>query len=304
MVRIYERCSPFPILRRQHHVFVERRQLVVFHVRRHRLEVLLEATLGGRPIRRGIRQGHRLFLAVFVNVLQLVLRPRVFQRRVALEIETLRKRRPGVGIEHQQRETATLQCGLRGPHGGLIGDPVLRRARTVQQEDRRPPHLQPSQDTAQQMRRRRLRRLQHKYPPVRHGNERQLLAGLFLPVLIAAVRGHIRHLADEAAGARLPAGVGVNLRVQNDHPDRLARRHEPREVLEPYVEHGAVTTHCEQWGTHRELFVAKLPPVELRKDRLVNLGIVRALELQLRATDRNEAVAHLPHVALEDADRD
>jgi hypothetical protein len=121
-------------------------------------------------------------------------------------------------------------------------------------------------------------------------------------VLPLAKRGHVADLSQEPAGAGLPARVGIDLGVEHHDPDRLAGGQEPRQILEPDVEHRAVPAEGDDRRAHLEFVLTELTPFEMCELRLVRGRIVVIRQLELRPPHGNETIGHLPHVRLEDPD--
>ena len=59
---------------------------------------------------------------------------------------------------------------------------------------------------------------------MRDREHREFFARFLLAVLVRTVGGHVGDLAREAARARLSAGIGIDLRVDDEDPDRLVGR--------------------------------------------------------------------------------
>ena len=172
----------------------------------------------------------------------------------------------------------------------------------MQCEDRRSPDLEAPQHAFDQVRRGRLRRLHYKHTTVCHRDQRQLLAHLFFAVLARSVGRHVRDLSEESAGAGLTARVGIDLRVQHDHPERLTGGKQTRQVLEPDVQHGSVAADGEYRWAHSELFVIELTPIEGTEGFLVNVSVVLVVQFQFCPADSHETISHLAHVTFEDPD--
>ena len=264
--------------------------------------VLAETRFGDREVGEGERHLH-LLVAVAGAVLELVGRPVLVERGIAFEVEALRRRLAGGGVVAEDRIGARLdrQTSLVGAH--VVADAVLRLARAVEVEQRRPPRLEAADEAFDHVAGVGDRSLHDVGGAVRHADQADLLARLLFALLHLAVLGHVGDLPDEARGAGLAAGVRVDLGVDHQHLDRLARGHEARQVLEADVVHGAVAAHRDHRRAELPLFVGELAPVEVGEELTLLRRIVAAGELELRLPDRPEAVGHLRHMALEDAHR-
>ena len=109
-------------------------------------------------------------------------------------------------------------------------------------------------------------------------------------------------LAGEAGGGGLTAGVRMSLGVEDDDPDRPVRSENPRKILETPVHHGSVSAHGQDRRAEGELFVGELPPGKGGQFGLVGARVVAAVEDLRRPPHGREAVSHLAHVRLEQAD--
>ncbi len=138
---------------------------------------------------------------------------------------------------------------------------------------------------------------------MRHADQADLLARLLLAALGHTERCHVGHLADEARGARLAAGVGIHLRVDHQHLDRHAGHERARQVLEADVVHGAVAADGDHRRAKQPLLFGKLLPGETTEEVLVLVDGEFIGEFQFGHAHRLEALRHLRHVALEDAHR-
>ena len=300
--RVDERHLTFPARGVELQVLVERHHVVVPALGWHLAEVDLEAALGGGPVRDGEGQLHRRAHAIVCLVLERVGGPPILDGRIALEAEAIREGGSRVRVVGQEREGPALEREAPGLPRPVVGQAVLDRAGGVQIEHGGSPRLKPAQHAGDEVRRRRLRGLMHERPPMRDREQRHLLPHLLLAVLRRAVGRHVRDLARVPAGARLAAGVRVDLRVEHHHANRLPRCEQPRQVLEPDVEHRAVTAHGHDGRTERELLVGEARPVEGGELLVVDLRLKGVGQFQLGAAHRHEAVGHLSHVPLEDAD--
>ncbi len=108
----------------------------------------------------------------------------------------------------------------------------------------------------------------------------------------------------EAGGAGLAAGIGVDLGVEHEDPDRLARGHQAGDVLEADVEHRAVAADGQDRRAEPELVVGEVAPVEGLEELVMNRLVVGVCGFELGGAHGPEAVGHLAHLAFEDADRD
>ena len=102
-------------------------------------------------------------------------------------------------VIHQRDNDLVLGCHGRGAW-------ILDKINAIQEltpEVMAMPGYLFSMETAEQVRRRRLARLEDEGAAVRDRDQRQLLAHLLLAVVRLAVGGHVGHLADEARAAAL-----------------------------------------------------------------------------------------------------
>jgi hypothetical protein len=143
--------------------------------------------------------------------------------------------------------------------------------------------------------------LQHKRGAVRHADEAHFLARFGLAMGGAAIRRHVRYLADEARGAGLPAGVGIHLRVHHQHLDRLARHQQTRQVLEADVVHGTVAAQADHGRAQQPFVVIELLPVKALEEFTVALDDEVTTQFHVGHAHGLEAFGHLGHVALEQA---
>ena len=267
-------------------------------------EVLLEAPFGGGPVGDGDRELELLLGARRIDILERVRGPRVVDRRVPFERELVGVGRAGVGVEGKEGERPALQREPGRVLRPVVGEAVFHRAGGVDVDEHRAPLVQPLEHAGDQVTRGRLGGLVHVDPTVRDGEEGQLLPHLGLPVLRLPEARHIGHLAGEAGGAGLPAGVGVDLGVEHHHPDRFPGRQEAGEVLEPDVEHRAVAAHREDRRAKGELVIGEAGPVEEAERWLVHRRLIGPLTEPLGAAHDRDVVGHLPHVGLEQPDGD
>src|SRR5208337_247293 len=101
-----------------------------------------------------------------------------------------------------------------------------------------------------------------------HTDGPELLALFLLAFNLRAVGGHLRVLAGVRAGGRLAAGVGIDLRVEDEDFDVHARGQHARERLETDVQHGAVPADHPQ---------ALLLPAKLVPARAYAHGVCRGI---------------------------
>src|SRR5476649_1530397 len=99
-----------------------------------------------------------------------------------------------------------------------------------------------------------------------HADAGELLAVFLLARNGGAVVAHLGVLALERTGGSLAAGVGINLRIEDQHLDVRARRHHARQRLEADIVHGAVATDDPE---------PLVPPAELIPARAHAHGIGR-----------------------------
>ncbi len=91
-----------------------------------------------------------------------------------------------------------------------------------------------------------------------HADETDFLADFHFAFHGFSIGAHVGHLAYETGSAGLAAGVGIDLRIENQDLDRHARCQCPGQILEADIEHGAVATD----GNHGRTELPPLPAME------------------------------------------
>ena len=239
-------------------ILVERHHRVVPLGRRDFLEVLFEPCLRGRPVGDGERQLHELFCARIVHIAQLIRRPRRVERRIPFEREAIGDVRAAVWVVRQEWESAALECQSRGMLRPIVREPMFHWAGRVHVDEHGTPLLESLQYASNEMRRRGLRRLVDIHTAVCNSDVRKFFAHFLLAMLRLAPGRHVRHLPGVSRGAGLTAGVGIHLRVEHHHAERLPTREQAREILEPDIEHRTVATHRHDRWAEREFVVREL----------------------------------------------
>ena len=274
---------------------------VVPGLRRGLAEVLAEAALGHGEVGEGHGQGHLLLLAGLVLVADGPTDPIVVQVGVALDGAAFLKGGAGVRVEAEQGIGPGLHRQAALVFGVVVGDAMLRLADGVNVEQGRAAAVEAVDVALQQVAQVGDAALENEAGAVGHADEAHLLADLGLALPGLAVGRHVRHLADEAGGAGLAAGVGIDLGIQDQDLDRHAGHQRPGQVLEADVVHGPVTAHADHRRAEAPLLLAEVLPVEEGEEGLVLGGLVALVQLDPGLAYRLEALGHLAHVALEDA---
>ncbi len=108
-------------------------------------------------------------------------------------------------------------------------------------------------------------------------------------------------MSEESGGARLTAGVRVNLRIDNDHFDRLAGHHGAGQILKTDVVHCTVAADGHDRRAEVKFIVRKIVPVEVAEFLLLTFRVVFVLQQEFGKPDGLEAVRHLGHMSFENA---
>ena len=226
--------------------------------------------------------------------------PVVVQVGVALDGAALLKGGAGVRVEAEQGIGAGLHRQAALVLGVVVGDAMLRLADGVDVEQGRAAAVEAVDVALQQVTHVGHAALEYEAGAVGHADEAHLLADLGLALPGLAVGRHVRHLADEARGAGLAAGVGIDLGVEDQDLDRHAGHQGPGQVLETDVVHGPVTADAHHGRAEAPLLLVEVLPVEEGEEGLVLGGLVALLQLDPGLAHGLEARGHLAHVTLED----
>ena len=181
-----------------------------------------ETRLGDREVDERRWQFHCLFVAALIDKVDFRHRPVAIGIRIAVQVEALADREAAVRVIPEQRVGARFDCQLGLVMRHVIPNAVFRLTRRVQVEHRRPSGHQALHEAFDHVVGMSDRRLQEVGRAMCHRDQAHLLAGLFLALDRLAELRHVGNLAEEARGAGLAAGVGIHLRVDDEHLDRFA----------------------------------------------------------------------------------